>query len=178
MKGIHLSHGRVKCMTSVVVLVLVTGSNSIAFSLSKMQQPEPAPPAPAPAMQTIAFTSTPPANAVVGGATYTVSANASSGLPVAFSADPSSAGICTVSGAIVKLVGSGTCTIDANQAGNAAFRAAAQVRQSFAIGSPTHSLSVQTINFGSTPPSGIVVGGSPYVVVATASSGLPATLAR
>jgi len=36
------------------------------------------------------------------------------------------------------------------------------IQQSFAIGSPTHSLSVQTINFGSVPPSGIVVGGSPY----------------
>jgi heat shock protein HslJ len=47
MKGIHLSHGRVKSMTSVVVLVLATGASSIAFSLSKIQQPEPSPSAPA-----------------------------------------------------------------------------------------------------------------------------------
>ena len=42
-------------------------------------------------LQTISFTSTPPAGAVVGVTTYTVAATATSGLPVVFSADPSSA---------------------------------------------------------------------------------------
>ena len=140
--------------------------------------PVPPTPAPGPALQTIVFTSTPPASAIVGGSPYIVSATASSRLTVAFSADPSSSGVCTIAGATVSLVGIGTCTIDANQAGNTAYRGAAQVQQSFAIGSrPVHSQSVQTVNFGSVPPAGIVVGGSPYVVVATASSGLPVDLA-
>jgi heat shock protein HslJ len=47
MKGVHLSHGRVKSMTSVALLVLVTGVASTAFPLTKMQQPEPTPPPPA-----------------------------------------------------------------------------------------------------------------------------------
>lgn len=45
MKGFHLSHGRVKSMTSVAVLVLVMGVSSIAFSLTKMQSEAPPPPA-------------------------------------------------------------------------------------------------------------------------------------
>ena len=137
----------------------------------------PTPPAPSPPpalnLQTIVFTSTPPANAVVGVVTYLVSAKASSGLPVAFSADPSSSGVCTVSGTTVAFVGPGTCTIDADQPGNGSYHAAARVQQSFAVGGGTRSLSVQTINFGSVPPGGAVVGGVDYVVVATASSGLP-----
>ena len=40
MKGIHLSHGRVKSMTSVALLVLGAAVSSTAFSLTKMQQPE------------------------------------------------------------------------------------------------------------------------------------------
>jgi hypothetical protein len=139
----------------------------------------PAPPAPSPPpslnLQTIAFTSTPPANAVVGVVTYVVSAKASSGLPVAFSAEPSSSGICTVSGTTVTLVGTGTCTIDADQPGNGGYHAAARVQQSFAIGSGARSASVQTINFGSVPPGAAIVGGS-APVVASASSGLPVDL--
>jgi len=134
----------------------------------------PTPPAPSPPpalnLQTIVFTSTPPANAVVGVVTYLVSAKANSGLPVAFSADPSSSGVCTVSGTMVTFVGPGTCTIDADQPGNGSYHAAARVQQSFAVGSGARSASVQTINFGSVPPSGAVVGGADYVVVATASS--------
>ena len=63
-----------------------------------------------------------------------MTATASSGLAVAFSAAGSSAGVCTVSGSTVSLVGSGTCTINANQAGNASYLAAPQVQQSFAVG--------------------------------------------
>ena len=120
-------------------------------------------------VQSITFTSTPPAGAVVGGS-YTVSANASSGLAVAFSADPSSAGVCTVAGSTVSFVGAGTCTVDADQPGDASYQPAPQVQQSFAIG-----LRQQTISFMSTPPGGAVVGGADYVVSAVATSGLPVT---
>ncbi len=82
--------------------------------------------------QLIAFTSSAPAAAVVGGPEYAPTASASSGLPVSFStATPET---CTVVSASVAFVGAGTCTIDANQAGNGEYRRAAQVQQSFAVG--------------------------------------------
>jgi len=85
------------------------------------------------ASQTIVFTSAPPTSAVVAGR-YTVAASGgASGNPVVFSADGSSAGICTVSGATVDFVGAGTCVIDANQAGNDNFNPAAQSSQSFVV---------------------------------------------
>lgn len=124
--------------------------------------------------QTIAFTSTAPSSANLGDPPYTVSATASSGLPVVFSADPSSAAVCTVTGESVVVVGAGTCTIDASQFGNLTY-APAQVQQSFTVGGGAPSRSVQTIQFSSVPPAAVVVGGTPYTIGATASSGLPVT---
>ena len=60
-----------------------------------------------------------------------------------------------------------------SQAGDATYEPAAQVQQSFTVGSPAPSLSVQTINFTSTPPATATIGGPDYAVAATASSGLP-----
>jgi hypothetical protein len=125
-----------------------------------------------PSVQSITFTSTAPSGAVVGGSTYTVTASASSGLAVSFSADASSAGICTVAGSTVTFTGLGTCTVDANQAGNSSYLAAPQVQQSLSVGKTP-----QTISFTSTPPAGAVTGGTSYTVSATASSGLTVTLA-
>ena len=75
--------------------------------------------------QSITFTTSPGA-AVVGGS-YSVGASASSGLPVSFSLAPASSAVCTISGATVAFVGTGTCTIRANQAGNASYLPAPQV---------------------------------------------------
>jgi hypothetical protein len=83
--------------------------------------------------QTVAFTSTPPAQPVAGGAPYPVSATASSGLPASFSVAPGSAGVCSISGSTVSLLAGGTCTIAADQAGNADYNAAPQVTQSFTV---------------------------------------------
>ena len=124
------------------------------------------------APQTISFTSSPPSSATVGDPDYVVSASATSGLAVAFSAAASSAGICTVSGSTVSFVAAGTCTINANQSGDATYEAAPQVQQSFTIGGPS-APSVQSISFTSSPPSGAVVGGPAYTISASASSGLP-----
>ncbi|MBO9662745.1 Ig domain-containing protein [Dokdonella sp.] len=118
--------------------------------------------------QTISFTTTPPA-AVVGGAPYAVAATASSGLPVTFSIDPAAAAVCSISGATVSFHGAGTCVIDANQPGDASYDPAPQIQQSFAV-----DRGQQTISFTTTPPAA-VVGGAPYAVAATASSGLPVT---
>ncbi len=121
--------------------------------------------------QTVSFTSTAPATATVGGATYTVSATATSGLAVAFSIDAAAAGVCSIAGATVSFLGAGTCLVNADQAGNADFDAAPQVQQAFAVGP-----GAQTISFTSTAPAAATVGGATYTVTATATSGLPVTL--
>jgi hypothetical protein len=118
--------------------------------------------------QAITFTSTAPTNAKVGGSTYTVTATGgASGNAVTFSsATPS---VCTLSGSTVSFVGAGTCTVNANQAGNADYLAAAQVQQSFGV-----TKNDQTITFTSTAPSDAVFGGS-YSAAATSTSGLTVT---
>ena len=117
--------------------------------------------------QTITFTSTPPSNAQVGGPTYNVTATASSGLTVTFTIDASATSVCSISGSTVSFTATGTCVIDANQAGNANYNAAPQAQQSFGVGKND-----QTITFTSTAPAGAKVGGPTYTVTATASSGL------
>ena len=82
--------------------------------------------------QHITFTSTAPASATVGGVSYTVAATGgASGNPVTFSSGAPT--VCSISGATVSFTGAGTCTIDANQAGNADYLSAPQVTQSFTV---------------------------------------------
>jgi len=118
--------------------------------------------------QTISFTSTAPAGATVAGPTYTVSATATSGLPVTLTIDATATSVCSIAGSTVSFQSVGTCVIDANQAGNANYTAAPQVSQSFAVGKGN-----QTISFTSLPPASPTVGGPTYTVSATATSGLP-----
>jgi sugar lactone lactonase YvrE len=112
--------------------------------------------------QTITFG--PLTNEVYGTAPITVSATASSGLPVSFASTTPS--ICTVSGTTVTLASAGTCGIKATQAGNSDYSAATAVSQSFQI-----TKASQTITFGTL--SNKVLGSAPFTVSATASSGLP-----
>jgi len=121
--------------------------------------------------QTISFTSTAPTTATVGGASYTVAATATSGLPVSFSIAAGSSSVCTIAGSTVTFQGAGTCVINANQAGNANWNAAPQAQQTFAVGKAS-----QTISFTTTAPAGATVAGTAYTVAATATSGLPVTL--
>src|SRR5439155_3718928 len=118
------------------------------------------------ASQTITFTSNAPSGAAYNGPSYTVAATASSVLAVTFGS--STLPVCTLNGSTVSLVGVGTCTVTANQAGNANY-AAAQATQTFSVGQAG-----QTITFASTAPSNAVYNGS-YTVAATASSGLAVT---
>ena len=69
------------------------------------------------------------ASRTYGAAPFAISAKASSGLAVTFTAR----GACTVSGAKVTLTSAGTCTITATQAGNDEFAAAPAVSRTFAI---------------------------------------------
>jgi hypothetical protein len=81
--------------------------------------------------QTIAFTSTPPANASIG-TSYGVAANGGGSMqPVRFSTTSSA---CTiVAGTTVLFTNSGTCTVAANQAGNDDFTAAPTVTQTINV---------------------------------------------
>jgi len=66
-----------------------------------------------------------------GGLPFTVSATATSGLAVSFTASPSS--VCTISSATITPVASGICTVTASQPGNAGYAAASSVAQSFVV---------------------------------------------
>jgi hypothetical protein len=80
--------------------------------------------------QTIAFTSSAPTAAAING-TYAPTAPATSGLAVTFTSATSTT--CSVTAGVVKFLAVGTCTINANQAGNANYTAAAQVQQSVTV---------------------------------------------
>jgi hypothetical protein len=120
------------------------------------------------AAQSISFTSTAPANAVVNGPTYTVTATGGgSGNPVTFSA--ATPGVCTVVGSTVSFQHAGTCTVNADQAGDTYYASAPTLPQSFTVGKAS-----QTISFTSTAPSNAVVAGPTYTVTATGgASGNP-----
>jgi hypothetical protein len=66
-----------------------------------------------------------------GAPDFALNATASSGLSVTFSAGPPS--VCTVSGSTLHIVAAGSCTVNANQAGDANFLAAAQVQRTFQV---------------------------------------------
>jgi sugar lactone lactonase YvrE len=114
------------------------------------------------APQTITFWAI--ANQPLGTAPFTISAPASSALPVSFASQTTS--VCTVAGSQVTLVSVGTCTIQATQAGNINYAAATPVNQSFQV-----TQGSQAVNFGALANQAF--GSAPFTVSATASSGLP-----
>ncbi|RYZ79160.1 MAG: hypothetical protein EOP06_27715, partial [Proteobacteria bacterium] len=79
--------------------------------------------------QTITFTALP--TLTYGDANYTLSATASSGLPVSFSSMDES--VATVSGNVVTILSAGTTTIVATQAGDLTYDAAEPVTQTLTI---------------------------------------------
>jgi uracil-DNA glycosylase len=78
--------------------------------------------------ETISFDTQPPAQNF-NGDTYEVAATATSKEPVMITIDPPSASVCSISGATVHFDTSGTCVIDANQAGNDHYLPAPQAQQ-------------------------------------------------
>jgi uncharacterized protein (TIGR03437 family) len=82
-----------------------------------------------PASQTVTFA--PISNQALGTGQLALSATASSGLAVAFKSTTLT--VCTVSGAASTLLTRGACTIQATQAGNANYAAAAPVAQTFTV---------------------------------------------
>ena len=112
-----------------------------------------------PANQSITFTDPADIASFVANQTVGLTATATSGLTVAFAS--TTPGICSVSGATATVLAAGTCTITANQAGNASYNPAPEVSQSFAI-SPAN----QSITFTSSVPSPAYVDGATYAVTA------------
>jgi len=94
------------------------------------------------------ITFAPLAAKILSDPSFNLSAAASSGLTVSYaSSNPS---VATVSGAAVSIVGVGTTTITASQAGNTSFSAAASVNQALTVGyaASAPSVSVFTLSDG------------------------------
>jgi len=93
----------------------------------------------------VIFLSSTPATPYVN-FTYTPTATGGpSGNPVVISLDASSSG-CSFSGSKVTFTSAGTCVLDANQAGNGTYAAAAQVSQTISPTEDTSTFAIQTAN--------------------------------
>jgi len=111
--------------------------------------------------QTITFN---PIPTQTQGTSITLTATASSGLPVSFASLTSA--VCTVSGMTANFIAGGMCTIQGSQNGNATYAAATPVSRSFTV------LGTQRITFNPIPTQ---TQGTSVTLAATASSGLPVT---
>jgi hypothetical protein len=106
---------------SVIAKVPASGNNSSATATETVIASQ--------NVQKITFAQ--PPNVSLSSKTVTLTATASSSLPVNFiSATP---GVCTVSGSTATLLATGKCTIQASQPGNDKWSAAAPVTRSFTI---------------------------------------------
>ena len=115
--------------------------------------------------QTINFAA--PGSQTLGIAPAPLAATATSGLAVSFaSLTPA---VCTVSGSALTLLGAGTCTASASQAGDTVYAAAAAVMRSFTV-----APAAQIITFNAV--SNQTLGTAVPSLVASSSAGLPVTL--
>jgi uncharacterized protein (TIGR03437 family) len=158
-------------VAGVTVKLLIAGTCSIQAAQAGNTSYAAAPPVVqtftvTPQTQTITFGAL--TNAPFGAIPFKVIATASSSLVVGFTSTTSP--VCTVAGSTVTLVAPGTCTVEASQAGNSTYAAAAPVDQSFAV-----TQASQTITFAVL--SNKAFGSAPFTISATASSGLAVTFA-
>ncbi len=115
------------------------------------------------ATQTITFAHL--ADKTVGDPAFEISASASSGLPVTFVSSNSS--VATIAGTSVTIVGAGTTTITASQAGNDTYAAATPVVRTLKV------TANQTITFDALPAK--TFGDAAFQLSASSTSGLPVT---
>jgi Secretion system C-terminal sorting domain len=116
--------------------------------------------------QTISFKPIP--SKTFGDATFKISAQATSGLPVTFASSNTS--VATVVDSTVTIVGGGTATFTATQAGNVVYKVATPAIQLLTV-----NKAAQTITFGALIEKD--VNDVPFAVTATSSSTLPVTFA-
>lgn len=161
-------------MNGVAYTFTITAANSAGTGPASAASNSVIPASP----QTIAFTD-PGAQNFGTSPTLSASSSAGGGYVVAFtSATP---GVCTItSGGTLTFVAAGTCTIDANQAGDSSFLPAPQVSRSFTVnavvpGAPTSPVAtagdtqasvafVAPVNTGGTAITGYTVTVNPAVV--------------
>lgn len=99
-----------------------------------------------------------------GAANYNLAATTNSGLPITYMS--SNTNVATILGNSVTIVGAGTTTITASQAGDANWNAAVGATQNLTVNQAS-----QTITFGALPNK--LTTDAPFALTATASSGLP-----
>jgi hypothetical protein len=116
--------------------------------------------------QTINFGSL--SNKTFGDPDFSVSATASSGLPVSFTVGASDN--CTISGNTVHITGPGSCTVTAHQPGDANYSAAPDVPQSFSIAKANQTITLTGV------PSTANFGQGPFTLSASTTSGLAVAL--
>ncbi len=87
--------------------------------------------------QTITFVT--PASHTYGNSDFDPGATSSSGDAVSYGAS----GACTIASGKVHLTGAGSCTVTANQAGDANYNAAAQVQRTFSVGKASLSITAK-----------------------------------
>ena len=112
--------------------------------------------------QTITFPL--PGNVMYGASPVALNATASSGLPVGYVSN--SPTVCTISASTAVIVGAGTCSITASQAGTSSYAAATPVTQTFTV-----SRAPQTIVFA--PLAGVTLAAAQFALTATDSADLP-----
>ena len=121
--------------------------------------------------QTITFD--PLEDKVYGDPAFALGATTSSGLPVNYTAS----GTCEVLGISVTIIGAGSCTITAHQAGNDSFEPAADVSRSFTIAKAPATITVGTeyIYDGTVKSASITTSPSPLsgVTLTYTLNGLP-----
>jgi hypothetical protein len=158
------------CTVNVAaVTILTAGSCSITASQAGNGAFAGATPVPQTftVLQTQTITFAPLNNITYGVAPFGIGAAASSGLTVTFASTTLT--VCTVNVATVTILATGNCSITAGQAGNGTYAPAPPVTQTFTVS----NIASQTITFDGIPNQ--ILGISPFVVAAQASSLLPVT---
>ncbi|ALN86626.1 autotransporter beta-domain protein [Lysobacter capsici] len=108
------------------------------------------------------FAANPAAPVYTPGGTFALSATGgASGNPVVFAS--TTPAVCTVAGGTATIVAAGTCSLTANQAGNANYNAAPQVGLAVVIGVGTQAIN----NFAANPASPVYAPGGTFAISAT-----------
>lgn len=108
------------------------------------------------------FAATPTTPTFAPNGTFTVAATGgASGLPVVFAS--TTASVCTVAGSTVTMLSAGTCSLTADQAGNANYSAAPRVTLDIAIGTATQAVT----NFVANPTAPVFAPNGTFTVSAT-----------
>jgi hypothetical protein len=123
------------------------------------------------AMQTVSFTSTAPSPAYIGD-TYVPVATSSAGLAVTLTLGVGTTGVCTLTDGTVTFTAAGTCTVAADQPGDAAYAAATRATQSITVAQRP-----QAILLASTLPASAEVTSTFTLVAAGGASGQPVIFA-